>query len=400
MPTRKTIFWFTAAIVLYLIAWNIGSGWLYILVAMLTGFPLTSILLTRLNTRGIKITQESAGTVSQGDSVSSRLTINNSSIFPRFFLRFKCYFGGAGNSALLPFLGGRRQGDLSLEFKDLRRGVYAGGLVSAESSAPIGLALSRRRFDTQSPLVVYPRWHGIRSDWGEGRKDAGYMVSSSIPTRHATSDFLGVREYRPEDSPRSIHWRTSARSNKLAVIEYARQSAVTPVFIVDAFIEGISGTGQDSSFETAVSLAASLVQREARKNRRFAIGETLIDAAERGLEHDPGPAMLWLSNVSAGASGPLELPDTALPWPESTPVLIMTSHTAYSDLHRNEFFQAFPGSIIVMLDGRGFDTGKRHASRFMDEEQLRDLADGLESLGSLFLLVPSPESVPECLENL
>ena len=301
MPTRKTVFWFTSAIVLYLIAWNIGSGWLYILVAMLIGFPLTSMLLTRLNTRRINVSQMSTETATQGDSVSSRLAVNNSSFFPRFFLRINCSFGGADNSALIPFLGGKGHYDLSLELRDLRRGVYAGGRVSAESSAPIGLAFSRRRFETQSPLVVYPRWHGITSDWGEGRKDAGYMVSSSVPTRHATSDFLGVREYRPEDSPRSIHWRTSARSNKLAVIEYARQSAITPVFIVDAFIEGATGTDRDSSFETAVSLAASLVQREARKNRRFAIGETLVDAAERGLEPEPRPAMLGLAGGAAAA---------------------------------------------------------------------------------------------------
>ena len=400
MPTRKTVFWFTSAAVLYLIAWNVGSGWLYVLVAMLTGFPLTSMLLTGLNTRGISVSQKSTETASQGETVSSRLTVNNSSFFPRFFLRVNCSFGGACNNALLPFLGGKGHGDLSLEFRDLRRGVYAGGRVSAESSAPIGLALSRRWFDTQSPLVVYPRWHGIRSDWGEGRKDAGYMVASSVPTRHATSDFMGVREYRPEDSPRSIHWRTSARSNKLAVIEYARQSAITPVFIVDAFMEGETGAGKDSSFETAVSLAASLVQREARKNRRFALGATLVDAAERGLEHNPGPAMLWLSGVAADVDRPLELPRAGLPWPESTPVLIMTSHTAYSDLHRSEFFQAFPDSIIIMLDGRGFYPEKHSTSRFMDDDKLRDVGDSLESLGSLFLLVSSPDMVSQCLENL
>lgn len=400
MPTRKTVFWFSSAAILYLIAWNIGSGWLYVLVAMLTGFPLASMFLTRLNTRGINVSQEVAETASQGETVYSRLTLYNSSVFPCFFLRVNCSFGGAVTSSLLPFLGGRGRSDLSMEFRDIRRGVYAGGLVAAESGAPIGLAVSRRRFDTQNPLVVYPRWQTLKGDWGEGKKDAGYMVSSSVPTRHATSDFLGVRDYRPEDSPRSIHWRTSARSNKLAVIEYARQSAITPVFIVDPFKEGDAGTGRNSSFETAVSLTASLVQREAQKNRRFAIGATLDDAAGRGLEQNPGPAMLWLAGFTADSGRPLELPHAGLPWPECTPVLVMTSHTAYSDLQRSEFFQGFPDSIIIMLDGRGFHPEKRSASRFMDDDALRDLGDSLESLGSLFLLIPSPDMVSECLENL
>ena len=75
------------------------------------------------------------------------------------------------------------------------------------------------------------------------------MAASAIPTRNTASDYLvfattGLRQ------PRSIHWRTSARTGSLEVIEYARQSAITPVFLVDTFSGADRGKDMASTFET------------------------------------------------------------------------------------------------------------------------------------------------------
>ena len=400
MPTRKTVFWFISAAVLYLIAWNVGSGWLYVLVALLAGLPLASIVLARLNIRRKGVSQKSVDAASTGDSINVELTIENGSIFPSFFLQTEYSCGGSGTVLLLPHIKGGGNKVLTLQLGNLKRGVYPGGIISVESSAPIGLAISRCRFVTDNPLVVYPQLYGISGDWGQGWRDSGYMISGAVPTRHAASDFLGVREYRPEDSPRSIHWRTTARSNTLSVIEYAKQSAITPVFIVDTYSEGNAGAGPESSFETAVSMAASLVRREARHNRRFAIGSSLAVAAGHGLEHDPGPAMFWLAGIQAESGQPLDLTGADLPWPEVVPVLLLTSHVDYANIHESDFIQAFPGTIIIMIDGHGFNPEKGAAARFMDDEQLERLADGIESLGLRFTLVSSPDMVSQCLAKL
>jgi uncharacterized protein (DUF58 family) len=69
-------------------------------------------------------------------------------------------------------------------------------------------------------------------------------------------DFFGLREWQPGDSPKRIHWRTTARINKLAVRQFEQQRRFDTCILVDAY----SGTGRDSDLaESAISLAATLL---------------------------------------------------------------------------------------------------------------------------------------------
>ncbi|MHB8142411.1 MAG: DUF58 domain-containing protein [Thermoleophilia bacterium] len=397
MPTRKTFFWLAAAGALYIIALNVGSGWLYVVTATLLAMPLMALLLSRLNCRRLQLAQSCAGHALREDALASRIVITNPHRLPRFFLRLDLFLGGSAASALIPFLGPRQSCRLELEFTGLRRGVYPGGSVIVSSSAPAGLARGRHSYDTDCPLVVYPRWHRLAGDWTAGQRNSGSTAASTTPSRSAASDYLGVRDYRPEDSPRSIHWPTSARIGKLAVIEFARQTATSPVFILDRF-GGPSGF-DTTSFETAVSLAASLVQREAAGSRRFAIGASPRGAAEAGLGHEPGPAMLWLAGVRPDAEVSLDLSGEGLPWPETTPVLILPSSRAYARLHESEFLAANPQAIVIMLDGRRFTHDPLAHTHFLDSRELDRLALAIGAGGGDMLLAGSEEEALACLAD-
>lgn len=400
MPTRKIIFWLLAAASFYLIALNVGSGWLYVLTAATVAVPLASPALSRLNVRRIGLGQRSPGSSKQGNGLHAAVEVNNPSRLPRFFLGLEGVFGGSRSSLLIPFLRSRGRQEVRMKFENLVRGVYPGGEFSLVSSAPLGLAKNRRRFTTTCPLTVYPRWQQLPCDWDTGHRNAGYLVQSAISTRNIASDYLGVRDYRPEDSPRSIHWRTSARAGRLAVVEYARQASITPVVIVDTFAQANVGEGQASTFEAAVSIATSLVQREVNHNRRFGLGSSVPDAAETGLSGQPGPAMIWLAAVNADSEKPLDLEWGTLPWSDATPVLILTSHRAYANAVDSRFFSVFPHSLVIMLDGRAFtsQTGKQTA--LMDDAGLQSLGDGIETRGGRFLLIPDSEDVWRYLAKL
>ncbi|MHB9112676.1 MAG: DUF58 domain-containing protein [Thermoleophilia bacterium] len=400
MPTRKTIYWLIAASTLYLIAWNVGSGWLYVLTTLLLALPLVSIPLSHVNTRRIAISIKSPPSVTSGESLPVLMEIRNLSWLPRFFLDLDCDYAGSRKRLFVSTLGPRESREVIIEFDSARRGFYAGAHIRLYSAAPTGLARNRRQYDAAGPLVVYPFWYRLATDWDSGQKNAGYMVSSAVPTRHTASDYLGVREYRSGDSPRSIHWRSSARSGKLTSIEYSRQAAITPVLLLDTFSEADRGKGEATTFETAVSIAASLAQRESVHNRRFALGNGPADAGVRGLGMQVEEAMNWLAQVESPAAQPMNLDVHGLPWPEATPVLLLTSHQAYARLDESAFLQDFPHSIVIMMDGRGFEIGGRHGSPLMDTASLESLADRLESMGTEFLLIASREEVPACLANL
>lgn len=400
MPTRKTVFWLVAATALYFIAWNVGSGWLYILSAFVLAVPVASLALARFNTRNLDVQLSSSAETLQGDPLLAEITIANRSWLPRFLIKIDLDFAGSKSSILAPVLSGRRNHQARLDFPDVRRGIYPGAAVKLSSSAPFGIASSKRLRTAERPLVVFPRSFILGSDWAAGQGSAGYMLASSVPTRKAGGDYLGVRDYRPEDSPRSIHWRTTARTGNLAVVEYAHQMAINPVVLVDNWRDADFGAGEQSSFETAVSIAASLINREAMHNRRFAIGSSWADAAARGMSNESHEALLWLSGIKADRQQPLRLSAAQLPWPSATPVLIMASHQAYADLASSEFLDVYPHSVVVMLDWRSQEKDRHQRSLMMADSALERLADEIDARGGRCVLIDAPDQVVRCLTDL
>jgi uncharacterized protein (DUF58 family) len=93
--------------------------------------------------------------------------------------------------------------------------VGARGWV-VESGDPLGFFRSRRpSHDTEMALVL-PRFASL-SRRPEVRE---LEASVAAPRAGSGTELFGVREYRPGDSLRRIHWRSSARHGELVVREY------------------------------------------------------------------------------------------------------------------------------------------------------------------------------------
>jgi uncharacterized protein (DUF58 family) len=69
-------------------------------------------------------------------------------------------------------------------------------------------------------------------------------------------EFVGLRDYRPGDSPRDIHWATWARRGEPVVKEYRDEYFSRQALVLDSFL----ASGGEPDFEAAVSVAASLVE--------------------------------------------------------------------------------------------------------------------------------------------
>ncbi len=80
------------------------------------------------------------------------------------------------------------------------------------------------------------------------------MHVQRTPSNHSGSDgeFYGIREYRSGDSPRFIHWRTSAKRNVLVVKQLERLEDVTLHVVLDYQQDGDDG-------ELAIELAATIL---------------------------------------------------------------------------------------------------------------------------------------------
>jgi uncharacterized protein (DUF58 family) len=139
-----------------------------------------------------------------------------------------------------------------------RRGSVDCRPLRATSSYPFGLFRRQLTFGTRDRIVVFPAIGTLNKE----RLRRWLMHASRPDERHRRTrrrlalevEFHGLRTFRPGDSPRWIHWRTSARRGELMVREFDQGTHCDLLLIVDAF-QPESG---ESHLEAALSLAATI----------------------------------------------------------------------------------------------------------------------------------------------
>jgi uncharacterized protein (DUF58 family) len=137
------------------------------------------------------------------------------------------------------------------------RGRYAWGPLEAVSSYPFGLIAKRETLAPGQEIIVFPqlgRLHRgllrrrIRSAAGPGER----VRRPGLRHRAAQDELHGLRPFRPGDSPRAIHWRTSARRGELLVREFEDLPGDDLAVVFDP-----AGTSH-WRFEAALSLTATI----------------------------------------------------------------------------------------------------------------------------------------------
>jgi uncharacterized protein (DUF58 family) len=137
------------------------------------------------------------------------------------------------------------------------RGRFVIGPLTVRLTDPFGCAELGRSFSSTEELLVTPvvwRLPAVRlgGDWiggGEGR------ATHIAVTGEADAS---IREYREGDDLRRIHWRTSARTGELMVRRDEQPRQQRGALLLDSRTAAHRGEGPTSSFEWAVSAAASI----------------------------------------------------------------------------------------------------------------------------------------------
>ena len=150
------------------------------------------------------------------------------------------------------------------------RGQFAFGPVSLRSGDLFGFFNASERLDDYASIMVYPR--------------VVTLDRIGIPPRHLFGDLrvrrqiitdpsrtVGVRDYRPEDSFRHIHWSATARTQSLQTKVYEPTTEVQfGVFLnLDTFEHYWEGVDYERA-EKAISVAASIAMRAIEE--RHAVG--------------------------------------------------------------------------------------------------------------------------------
>jgi uncharacterized protein (DUF58 family) len=166
-----------------------------------------------------------------------------------------------------------------------RRGQFRIGPFYLYGGDPFGFYKSWNKLERFNDVLILPCPVGYRAGKPRSLSRVSREELDTVPVQGQSMEFLGVREYMPGESPRRIHWRTSARLGRLISRQYERNvtASVSILLLAD---EGMTvGSPVDCPLEYSITLIVSLVYAAVREPYRFHYLALLGDRYEH---HDGG----------------------------------------------------------------------------------------------------------------
>ncbi|MGW5360010.1 DUF58 domain-containing protein [Actinopolymorpha pittospori] len=167
------------------------------------------------------------------------------------------YLLGTRPRFVLDRMSARWRRDVEYPVRSDVRGRFPIGPLTLRVTDPFGLVELTRSFRAQDALLVTPEVHALPSSRVGGEWATSGEHSSRAVSADGEED-VTVREYRDGDDLRRVHWRSSARRGELMVRREEQPWQSRATLFLDTRRIGHRGSGPASSFEWAVSGAASI----------------------------------------------------------------------------------------------------------------------------------------------
>ncbi|MFN2464723.1 MAG: DUF58 domain-containing protein [Candidatus Dormibacteria bacterium] len=246
---------------------------------------------TRLASRGLAVTREAhEGAYEVGQEFRERLDVHNASLVGIPWVVVEDRSGIPGYDASRVFsLAGRGSRRWTSQGRFTRRGRFALGPIRVTTGDPFGFFQRTHTAAVEAAITVYPRLvdvtaylPGSTHSSGEARVFGRYT--------DAPPDALGIREHDPSDGFNRIHWPSTARLGRPMSRSFERYEGADTLVILDLALGVHRGTGDESTLEYAVTLAASVAMAALQKGQSIAM--RCNDAAGTRFPAGSGPAHL------------------------------------------------------------------------------------------------------------
>ena len=167
-----------------------------------------------------------------------------------------------------------------------RRGHFRVDPLQIRTGDPFGFFEANAAVGHGLTLVVYPRLERIPR-WRLRAVSLEGSRSTPVRTQQTTPLATSIRPYAPGDAFNRIHWPSTARTGEIQVKEFDLEQTADVWLFVDLERRVQCGSGDDSSVEVAVRVAAAVAERALSENR--AVGLTTTGAHIIHLSPDRGP---------------------------------------------------------------------------------------------------------------
>ena len=178
-----------------------------------------------------------------------------------------------------------------------KRGHYFLGPVVAESGDVFTLFTSKEERLVRDPIIVYPQVYPLdelgfpsRAPFGEN-KTRQSLIEDPTRTR-------GIRDYRPEDGFRHVHWKASARRAELQTRVYEPTSDTSLMVVLDvATMPKIWQGIRPDLLERAISVAASVANYATERRWTLGLLSNGVPRSDQPIKVLPGRSPDQLARV-------------------------------------------------------------------------------------------------------
>lgn len=282
-----------------------GRAFFFNMSYLFGGLLFLSLLWSWTSVNGVQIGRQTRSRRAQvGKTLDEHFIVRNASLIPKIWLELRDHSTVPGHnpSFVTPLLMPNATYRWLARTTCVIRGEYTLGPLTLVSGDPFGLFQSTRHIAATSRLLVYPPIVPVYNfatpigllSGGDARRQRTHIV---------TTNAAGVREYAPGDSFNRIHWKSSARKDRLLVKEFELDPMADVWLFLDLsptalFARPYTAEGgligdffiPPSSAEYAIVAAASLTQFFLLKERT--LGFVVYNPVRNFMHPDRGNRQL------------------------------------------------------------------------------------------------------------
>lgn len=247
-PTHEGRRFLFAVFLIGLAALNTGNNLIYIVFGLMCSVLVIAWVALRVNLAALTLAVNFPEPIYAGQAAKAVLTVSNA----------KRYLSSYSLHVLMPE-GARGRGQVTIvapgasascvaEAYFPRRGVYSYSDFFIESTFPFLFFTKRIRVPLSGDVVVYPALMEVDEDaLLSGQGDDAWTLR---PGRG--EELLSIRQFGAGDDMKMIHWKATAKADKLMVKDFSESTPKMVTIIIDDSLPEMPEV-----FERAVSYAAS-----------------------------------------------------------------------------------------------------------------------------------------------
>ena len=255
----------TAAGGMALVALTHNAYPVYFMLAVLLALVIISFAASRLSPRSLRWRRRAFDRVFENEEFVLETQVTNRGRLPHFLLSLADTLPpllevAERDDFVVPVLWPGESVVLPHTVRARKRGVYPLGPLRVWVSDPFGFFQRQAQVEAPAEAVVYPKPLPVYGELARtGMEARGMAAGERSRVSESGLDFYGIRDYRPGDELRRIHWPATGHHNRLTVIEFERGASENLAVVLDTAAGTEFGEGVQTTLEVAVRAAASLL---------------------------------------------------------------------------------------------------------------------------------------------